>query len=67
VKVRNFSDEVQEIRLLFSKSLTSRGVDQWLHAPNRLLGGDRPVERLKLGKVDEVRRVAAAFADGSYV
>ena len=58
---------VQEIRGLLSESLTARGVDQWLRAPNRLLGGDRPVELLKVGKVDKVRRAAAAFADGSYV
>lgn len=59
--------ELRDIVVVLSESLTPRGVGQWLHARNRLLGGDRPVELLKLGKVEEVRRAAAAFADGSYV
>lgn len=61
------SDAAQEIGLLLSESLTPRGVDGWLHAPNRLLDGNGPVELLKLGKVEEVRRAATAFVDGSYV
>lgn len=59
--------ELREVVLLLSESLTPRGVGQWLHARNRLLGGDRPVELLKLGMVEDVRRAAAAFADGSSV
>jgi transcriptional regulator with XRE-family HTH domain len=59
--------ELRDIVLLLSETLTPRGVGQWLHARNRLLTGKRPVELLKAGKVEEVRRAAAAFADGSYV
>ena len=59
--------ELRDIVLLLSETLTPRGVGQWLHARNRLLRGKRPVELLKLGRVEEVRRAAAAFADGSYV
>jgi hypothetical protein len=59
--------ELRDIVLLLSESLTPRGVGQWLHARSRLLGGQRPVELLKVGKVEEVRRAAAAFVDGSYV
>jgi transcriptional regulator with XRE-family HTH domain len=59
--------ELRDIVLLLSETLTPRGVGQWLHARNRLLGGKRPVELLKRGKVEDVRRAAAAFADGSYV
>jgi len=59
--------DLREIVLVLSESLTPRGVGQWLHARNRLLDGDRPVELLKLGKVEEVRSAAAAFAEGSYV
>jgi hypothetical protein len=59
--------ELRDIVLVLSDSLTPRGVGQWLHARNRLLGGRRPVELLKDGDVEDVRRAAAAFADGSYV
>lgn len=59
--------ELRDIVLLLSESLAPRGVGQWLHARSRLLDGERPVELLKLGKVEEVRRAAAAFVDGSYV
>lgn len=59
--------DLRDIVLLLSESLTPRGVGQWLHARNRLLSGERPVELLKAGKVEEVRQAAAAFTDGSYV
>ncbi len=44
-----------------------RGVGQWLHARNRLLAGDRPIEMIAEGKIDEVRRAARAFIEGAYV
>lgn len=59
--------EVREIALLLSDSLSPRGVGQWLRAKNRLLHGERAIDLLTRGKVDEVRMAAKAFIDGAYV
>lgn len=47
---------LRDLVLLLSDSLTPRGVGQWLHARNRLLDGDRPIEALADGRVPDVRR-----------
>lgn len=36
--------QLRDLVLLLSDSLTPRGVGQWLHAKNRLLDGQRPVD-----------------------
>ena len=59
--------ELRDLVLLLSGSLTPRGTGQWLHAHNRLLGGERPLELLAGGRAEEVRRAAQAFVDGAYV
>ncbi len=59
--------DLRELVLLLSDSLTPRGVGQWLHARNRLLAGERPLEALAAGRGADVRRAAEAFIDGSYV
>jgi Protein of unknown function (DUF2384) len=59
--------QLRDLVLLLSDSLTPRGVGQWLHAKNRLLDGERPVDLLAEDHYDEVRRAAEAFVDGSYV
>ncbi|HUH67427.1 MAG TPA: DUF2384 domain-containing protein [Mycobacterium sp.] len=59
--------QLRDLVLLLSDSLTPRGVGQWLHAKNRLLDGERPVDLLAKERYDEVRRAAEAFIDGSYV
>ncbi len=59
--------ELRDLVMLLSDSLTSRGVGQWLHARNRLLDGDRPLTAVAAGRLNEVRRAAQAFVDGSYV
>ncbi|KAA1251349.1 DUF2384 domain-containing protein [Mycobacterium simiae] len=59
--------QLRDLVLLLSDSLTERGVGQWLHAKNRLLGGQRPVDLLAENRYEEVRSAAAAFVDGSYV
>jgi hypothetical protein len=53
--------------LLLSDSLTPRGIGQWLHARNRLLGGRRPIEVIAQEDFDSVRSAAEAFIEGSYV
>ena len=59
--------QLRDLVLLLSDSLTARGVGQWLHAKNRLLGGERPIDLLAKERYDEVRRAAESFIDGSYV
>lgn len=59
--------QLRDLVLLLSDSLTPRGVGQWMHAKNRILGGERPVELLAEDRHDEVRAAAEAFIDGSYV
>jgi hypothetical protein len=59
--------QLRELVVLLSDSLTARGVDQWLHARNRLLEGARPIDLLAEGSFDDVREAARAFVDGAYV
>lgn len=59
--------DLREIVLVLSDSLTARGVGQWLHARNRLLDGARPIDLLSEGRVEEVRQAAHSFVDGAYV
>jgi len=59
--------QLRDLALLLSDSLTPRGVGQWLHAKNRLLEGERPVDLLTADRFDEVRCAAESFIDGAYV
>jgi hypothetical protein len=59
--------QLRDLVLLLSDSLTTRGVGQWLHAKNRLLDGDRPIDLLAEERYEEVRGAAESFIDGSYV
>jgi hypothetical protein len=59
--------QLRDLVLLLSDSLTPRGVGQWLHAKNRLLDGQRPVDLLAEDRYDDVRAAAEAFIDGAYV
>ena len=40
---------------------------QWLHAKNRLLDGQRPVDLLAEDRYQDVRSAAESFIDGAYV
>jgi hypothetical protein len=53
--------QLRDIVLLLSDSLTPRGVGQWLHAKNRVLGGERPIDLLTEERYEEVRGAAEAF------
>lgn len=59
--------QLRDLVLLLSDSLTARGVGQWLHAKNRLLDGERPVDLLAEKRYEEVRGAAESFIDGFYV
>ncbi len=39
----------------------------WLSSPHRQLDGERPVDRIRQGRADEVRAVIAQFRDGTVV
>lgn len=59
--------DLRDIIVILSDSLTARGVGQWLRARNRVLGGARPIDLLADGRVEEVGRAAQSFVDGDYV
>ena len=59
--------ELQSLVLTLSDSLTGRGVAQWLHASNRLLGGRAPLDVLTDGDAVAVTAAAASFAEGAYL
>lgn len=60
-------DGLREVVRVLSDSLTARGVGQWLHARNRLIGGRRPLDVLRDGGLPDVLQVAHSFVDGAYV
>lgn len=60
-------DGLRDVVSVLSDSLTSRGVGQWLHAQNRMLGGKRPLDALREGDQEAVLEAARSFVDGSYV
>lgn len=39
----------------------------WLFSPHKLLGGDRPADRIQQGKIEDVLTVIAQLKDGAYV
>ena len=39
----------------------------WLFSPNKMLGGDRPADRIQQGKAEDVLTVIAQLKDGVYV
>ena len=39
----------------------------WLFSHHKLLGGDRPADRIQRGEVDDVRALIAQLRDGAYV
>lgn len=59
--------QLRDLVLLLSDSLTPRGVGQWLHAKNRLLDGQRPVDLLAKDRYEDVQSAAESFIDGAYV
>lgn len=39
----------------------------WLFSPHRLLGGDRPADRIQEDKIDDVLALVDQLRDGAYV
>jgi hypothetical protein len=59
--------DLRTIVVLLSDSLSPRGVGQWLHARNRLLNGERPIDLLGRGESKRVEQAAQGFVEGAYV
>lgn len=38
----------------------------WLFSPHKLLGGERPADRIQAGKVDDVLALVAQLRDGAF-
>ena len=58
---------LKKVQLILHDSLTERGVDHCLGTPNRMLEGRRPLDLLRAGQLELVRKAAAAFVDGAYI
>jgi hypothetical protein len=39
----------------------------WLFSPHRLLGGERPADRIQQGRIDDVLALLDQLRDGAYV
>lgn len=39
----------------------------WLFSPHRLLGGERPADRIQEGRLDDVMALIAQLRDGAFV
>ena len=39
----------------------------WLFSPHRLLGGDRPADRIQQGRIEDVLALLDQLRDGAYV
>lgn len=39
----------------------------WLYSPHKLLGGDRPADRIQRGKAEDVLALIAQLKDGAFV
>ena len=50
-----------------SEFYTPDGAKLWLFAPNRLLKGERPADRIQEGALDDVLAIIAQLRDGEYV
>jgi hypothetical protein len=58
---------IQRVTQILNDSLTRDGVGQWLRAPNRMLGGRRPLDLVDYGDAAKVEEAAEAFVDSTYV
>lgn len=54
------------IAQILREAYSAEATRGWFMAPNRLLGFDRPIDRLGHGDFAAVREAAEAFVDGDY-
>jgi hypothetical protein len=61
-------DALIELRGCIYKSLKSgKAARQWMHTDNRYLGGMKPVEVLRAGRIDRVEAALVAMDEGMFV
>ncbi len=58
------AEYVRHIEDLFGDLYAADEVEEWLHAPQVLLHGDRPIDRIEAGQGDEVVRAVNEILDG---
>ncbi len=58
---------VDEVLALLGRGASPAARRAWLEAPNAVLGGERPLERLARGDVGAVRGAAESYAVGDFV
>jgi transcriptional regulator with XRE-family HTH domain len=59
-------DDLRTIAQILREAYSATATRSWLMARNRLLGFDRPIDRLGRGEFTAVREAAEAFVDGDY-
>jgi transcriptional regulator with XRE-family HTH domain len=59
-------DDLRTIAQILREAYSAEATRSWLMARNRLLGFDRPIDRLGHGDFAAVRETAEAFVDGDY-
>lgn len=59
-------DDLRTIAQILREAYSAEATRSWLMARNRLLGFDRPIDRLGHGDFAVVREAAEAFVDGDY-
>jgi hypothetical protein len=59
-------DDLRTIAQILREAYSAEATRSWLMARNRLLGFDRPIDRLGHGDFAAVREAAEAFVDGDY-
>jgi len=58
------TEYVRHIADLFGDIYAADEVEDWLHTPQALLHGDRPIDRIEAGQGDEVVRAVNEILDG---
>jgi hypothetical protein len=58
---------VDEVLALLGRGASTSARRAWLEAPNPVLGGERPVDRIARGDVAAVRGAAESYAVGDFV
>jgi len=59
-------DDLRTIAQILREAYSAAATRSWLMARNRLLGFERPIDRLAGGDFTAVREAAEAFVDGDY-
>jgi hypothetical protein len=61
------TDWALKVRAELADTLTAKGIEQWLHAHNRYLKGERPIDVLARGDGKFAYEAAIAFSEGIYL